>query len=172
MKYCANCKKAFSDDSYKVCPHCGGELESVEIEKNKTNDSAVAESKDATINTNTPAPDDRQKIESRGLAGFLLMAAGIALIIGSIVIWNLSSNKDLREYSKMGYGNRTIEGTHAFTGSIYVKTVDDALMTNCYIPVIAMPIGAVVCLWIGSGLFKPYLDLKDGNKDNNNESQQ
>lgn len=172
MKYCANCKKAFSDDSYKVCPHCGGELESVEIEKNKTNDSAVAESKDATINTNTPAPDDRQKIESRGLAGFLLMAAGIALIIGSIVIWNLSSNKEARAASKKGYGDEINYGINKLTGTPFFKTTDEMLMTHCYIPVITMPIGAVICLWIGSGLFKPYLDLKDDNKDDNNKPQQ
>ncbi len=171
MKYCANCKKAFSDDSYKVCPHCGGELESVEIEENKVNDSTAAESKDAAINTNTPTPDERQKIESRGLAGFLLIAAGIALIIGSIVIWNLNGNREARAASKRGYGDEINYGINKLTGTPYFKTTDEMLMTHCYIPVIAMPIGAVVCLWIGSGLFKPYLDLKDDSDGNNNKSQ-
>mgnify|MGYP004644554443 CR=1 FL=1 len=173
MKYCANCKKAFADDSYKVCPHCGGELESVEIEKSKSANVTTAESKETATNENEPTSDERQKIESRGLFGFLLIVAGIALIIGAIVIWNLSDNKELRDYVMKGLGDKMYYGQNKLTGTMYAKTAYDILVTHCYIPVITMPIGAVICLWIGSGLFKPYLALKDdgdNNKDNNNNN--
>lgn len=169
MKYCANCKKAFSDDSYKVCPHCGGELESVEIEKSKNADVTTAEPKETATNENEPTSDERQKIESRGFFGFLLIAAGIALIIGAIVIWNLSDNRELRAYVMKGLGDKMYYGQNKLTGTMYAKTAYDILITHCYIPIFIMPIGAAICLRIGSNWVKPYLALKKNDDNNKND---
>lgn len=177
MKYCSKCKKAFISEDYKVCPHCGSELEEVDIEEDKENiaqktsaQTAPAEENNTDKNASI-TEEEHLSTRAKSILGFLV---AILCIAGAIFFWN--NSKDLREDDKYldSYYHQGYISSKKYS---YAKeeAISD-LAKECYIPVTICVIGAIIGVCIGAKTYNKYNEeeaiMSPNDTQNNNESVQ
>ena len=177
MKYCEKCKKAFISEDYKICPHCGSELEYVEIDGGKEvevkteNNVAMTEANSSEKTETAPSEAKTMDGEKKRSRGVICILACLLLIGASLAVWNLDDFKDLRRDKKRGVDD-TYYGRSKISGAVTVNKGSEMLTKYCYVPVTIMSIGAFICFCIGVSDLRNYMETtpSDESGSNNNPS--
>lgn len=168
MKYCEKCKKAFISEDYKICPHCGSELEDVEIDGGKEVENEIENTDISNMKMSDRPQSPEGARESKRVRGVLCIFICIGFIIGGIAIWNNDDNKSLRanrDYIVSYYGSYSPKKS-----AIVDVEIKKALTLKCYIPIALMAICSVVSLGIAISNFNSYTaemaELENSNNSN------
>lgn len=174
MKYCEKCKKAFISEDYKICPHCGSELEDVEIDggkevEAKSENNTIAADTNNSEKTGTAPEEKTMDSEKRRSRGVMCIIACFLLVFASLVVWNLDDFKDLRNDKKRGVDD-TYYGRSKISGAVTVNKGSEMLTKYCYVPVGIMSVGAFICFCVGASDLRNYMETtpSDDNNSNNN----